>query len=128
MAHQVRSAFSKVFGSSPHKLGLQQVYDVSHNIAKQEVHTLPDGSTKRVLVHRSVREGRPARRSAGALWTAAPAEISPPTYNHSGLLQAVMQKPLDYLPAAGLYICMLNHLPSAGPLPLPALPRTVTAC
>lgn len=55
MAHQVRSAFSKVFGSSPHKLGLQQVYDVSHNIAKQELHTLPDGSSKRVLVHRSVR-------------------------------------------------------------------------
>lgn len=52
MAQQVRSAFSKVFGSSAQKLGLHQVYDVSHNIAKQEVHTLPDGSVKKVLVHR----------------------------------------------------------------------------
>lgn len=52
MAHQVRGAFAKVFGSSAHKLGMQQVYDVSHNIAKQEMHTLPDGSKKKVLVHR----------------------------------------------------------------------------
>jgi tRNA-splicing ligase RtcB len=52
MAHQVRAAFSKVFGSSAHKLGMHQVYDVSHNIAKQEMHTLPDGSKKKVLVHR----------------------------------------------------------------------------
>jgi tRNA-splicing ligase RtcB len=52
MAQQVRTAFSKVFGSSPHKLGMHQVYDVSHNIAKQELHTLQDGSQKRVLVHR----------------------------------------------------------------------------
>lgn len=52
MAHQVRSAFSKVFKTPARKLGLQQVYDVSHNIAKQEVHTLPDGTQTKVLVHR----------------------------------------------------------------------------
>lgn len=49
MAHQVRSAFSKVFKTPARKLGLQQVYDVSHNIAKQEVHTLPDGTQTKVL-------------------------------------------------------------------------------
>eukprot|EP00775_Hariotina_reticulata_P006207 gene6207-6443_t len=52
MAHQVRSAFSSVFGRNPQKLGLHQVYDVSHNIAKKETHTLPDGTVRQVLVHR----------------------------------------------------------------------------
>lgn len=52
MAYQVRGAFQKVFGSSPHKLGMYQVYDVSHNIAKKEEHTLQDGTKKELLVHR----------------------------------------------------------------------------
>lgn len=52
MAHQVRGAFQEVFGSNPHKLGMYQVYDVSHNIAKKEEHTLPDGTRKQLLVHR----------------------------------------------------------------------------
>lgn len=52
MAAQVRGAFQQVFGRSPHKLGMYQVYDVSHNIAKKEEHTLPDGTKKQLLVHR----------------------------------------------------------------------------
>ncbi|WIA31617.1 hypothetical protein OEZ86_002502 [Tetradesmus obliquus] len=52
MAAQVRGAFQEVFKSSPAKLGLHQVYDVSHNIAKKELHTLPDGSQRQLLVHR----------------------------------------------------------------------------
>ena len=43
----VRSAFSRVFGTSWDKLGLDVVYDVAHNIAKfEEIHG------KKVLVHR----------------------------------------------------------------------------
>lgn len=55
MAYQVRGAFQEVFGKSPQKLGMYQVYDVSHNIAKREEHTLPDGTRKELLVHRYMR-------------------------------------------------------------------------
>lgn len=51
MAHWAREAFSHVFGKSPHKLGMRQVYDVAHNIAKIENHEI-DGKMKKVVVHR----------------------------------------------------------------------------
>ncbi len=51
MAHRVRGAFSAVFGHAPERLGLRQVYDVAHNIAKWEEHRW-NGQEGRVCVHR----------------------------------------------------------------------------
>lgn len=51
MAHWAREAFSKVFGIGPHKLGMRQVYDVAHNIAKIEEHEI-DGVMTKLVVHR----------------------------------------------------------------------------
>eukprot|EP00184_Porphyridium_aerugineum_P004635 CAMPEP_0184694948 /NCGR_PEP_ID=MMETSP0313-20130426/2736_1 /TAXON_ID=2792 /ORGANISM="Porphyridium aerugineum, Strain SAG 1380-2" /LENGTH=641 /DNA_ID=CAMNT_0027153315 /DNA_START=117 /DNA_END=2039 /DNA_ORIENTATION=- len=52
MTHQVRRAFEKVFGATARELDMHVVYDVCHNIAKIEEHTLADGKTIRALVHR----------------------------------------------------------------------------
>ncbi|MEM4389503.1 MAG: RtcB family protein [Candidatus Micrarchaeia archaeon] len=49
--HRIREVFSSVFGRDPESLGLHQVYDVAHNIAKIEEHIV-DGQRKKVLVHR----------------------------------------------------------------------------
>jgi len=51
IAHWVRQAFAKVFGSKPQDLGMHQIYDVAHNIAKIEEHEI-NGKVKSVCVHR----------------------------------------------------------------------------
>jgi len=51
LVHLVRNAFERVFGSAAERLGLEIVYDVAHNIAKWENHTV-DGKKKTLLVHR----------------------------------------------------------------------------
>ncbi len=51
LTHQVRRSFEKVFGEDADELGMDIVYDVCHNVAKQEEHTV-DGETRDVLVHR----------------------------------------------------------------------------
>jgi tRNA-splicing ligase RtcB len=51
IAHWVRESFSKFFGKSPDKLGMRQIYDVAHNIAKIEEHTI-DSRKIKVCVHR----------------------------------------------------------------------------
>jgi tRNA-splicing ligase RtcB len=51
IAHWVRESFSKIFGKSPENLGMKQIYDVAHNIAKIEEHTI-DGRKVKVCVHR----------------------------------------------------------------------------
>jgi tRNA-splicing ligase RtcB len=51
IAHWARESFSKVFGKSPDELGMRQIYDVAHNIAKIEAHKV-DGRTVKVCVHR----------------------------------------------------------------------------
>ena len=48
ISHSVRGAFKRIFSDSVH---LPVIYDVAHNIAKRETHTV-DGAKKRVLVHR----------------------------------------------------------------------------
>ena len=45
----IREAFNDVFGLDPEKITL--LYDVSHNIAKSEMHDV-DGTSRRLLVHR----------------------------------------------------------------------------
>ncbi len=49
--HWVREAFVKVFGKSQAELGMRQVYDVCHNIAKIEEYTV-NGRKERLCVHR----------------------------------------------------------------------------
>lgn len=51
IALAVRAAFERVLGRNAHDLGLDLVYDVSHNIAKFERHTA-DGHEVEVCVHR----------------------------------------------------------------------------
>jgi len=49
--HWVRESFTKVFGKSQKELGMRQIYDVAHNIAKIEEYTV-DGRKERLCVHR----------------------------------------------------------------------------
>jgi len=51
ITHWVRECFTKVFGKSQGELGLEQVYDVTHNIAKIEDYTI-DGKRQSLCVHR----------------------------------------------------------------------------
>ena len=51
ITYWVRKSFSQVFGRSAEQLGMDLVYDVCHNIAKMEDHTV-GGQTMRVCVHR----------------------------------------------------------------------------
>jgi tRNA-splicing ligase RtcB (3'-phosphate/5'-hydroxy nucleic acid ligase) len=51
IVHWVRDAFEQVFESSYERLGISQVYDVAHNIAKIERHRV-DGETVALCVHR----------------------------------------------------------------------------
>jgi len=51
LMHLTRAAFEKVFGSSWQNLGMRLIYDVAHNIAKIEKHTV-DGKERTLCVHR----------------------------------------------------------------------------
>ncbi len=51
ITHWTRKSFERVFKQSEEDLGMDLVYDVSHNIAKEEKHTI-DGKQTSVIVHR----------------------------------------------------------------------------
>jgi tRNA-splicing ligase RtcB len=51
ITHQIRETFEGVLRQSAERLGLEIVYDVAHNVAKMEEHTV-DGRRVRVCVHR----------------------------------------------------------------------------
>mmetsp|Transcript_13657 Transcript_13657/g.27931 ORF Transcript_13657/g.27931 Transcript_13657/m.27931 type:complete len:537 (-) Transcript_13657:56-1666(-) len=51
MTFLARQTFAKMFNSTPDDLGMEVIYDVSHNIAKVEQHYV-EGSLKTLLVHR----------------------------------------------------------------------------
>jgi len=51
IVHWVRESFSKIFNKNLDGLGMEQVYDVAHNIAKLEEHKV-DGQKSQVCVHR----------------------------------------------------------------------------
>jgi tRNA-splicing ligase RtcB len=71
--HRIREVFSDVFHRSPEDLGMEQVYDVAHNTAKIERHTL-HGNEREVLIHRK-----------GATRALGPGEVDlPPEYNTTG--------------------------------------------
>ncbi len=48
IAHEIRGAFRKIFGE---KAELKTIYDIAHNMAKLEEHTI-DGVKRKVYVHR----------------------------------------------------------------------------
>ena len=49
--HRVRECFSQVFKKSPEEMEMHQIYDVAHNIAKIEKHSV-NNEEREVLVHR----------------------------------------------------------------------------
>lgn len=49
--HWVRESFERTFGRPSEELGLDVVYDVCHNICKQEEHVV-DGKRRKLYVHR----------------------------------------------------------------------------
>ncbi|HWP56820.1 MAG TPA: RtcB family protein [Candidatus Acidoferrales bacterium] len=49
--HRIREVFSAVFGRPAEDLGMRMVYDVAHNTAKLEKHTIR-GGPRNLLVHR----------------------------------------------------------------------------
>ena len=51
ISHWVRQSFEQVYRQSADSLGMKLVYDVAHNIAKLEEHTV-DGKKVKVYVHR----------------------------------------------------------------------------
>ena len=51
ITHWVRESFIKVLNKSPRELGLEQIYDVAHNIAKIETHIV-EGKKQSLCVHR----------------------------------------------------------------------------
>ncbi|PYM67647.1 MAG: RNA-splicing ligase RtcB [Candidatus Rokuibacteriota bacterium] len=51
LAHFAREALERALGVSPRALGWALVYDVAHNIAKEEVHEV-GGHARRLVVHR----------------------------------------------------------------------------
>jgi tRNA-splicing ligase RtcB (3'-phosphate/5'-hydroxy nucleic acid ligase) len=52
LTHQAREVFAQVFGKPWEELGMDLVYDVAHNIAKFEEHSVGRGQSKQVCVHR----------------------------------------------------------------------------
>jgi tRNA-splicing ligase RtcB len=72
IAHGVRRAFADVLGGARGQLAL--CYDVAHNIAKFETHTLADGTRRGCLVH---------RKGATRAFPAGHPEI-PPAYRDVG--------------------------------------------
>jgi tRNA-splicing ligase RtcB len=51
LTHWTRRVFEQSLRLAPRELGMRVVYDVAHNIAKEEVHEV-DGARRRLLVHR----------------------------------------------------------------------------
>jgi len=51
ITNSIRKAFKKVLGKSDQELGINLIYDVAHNIAKQEKYTV-DGREQELVVHR----------------------------------------------------------------------------
>jgi tRNA-splicing ligase RtcB len=51
ISHIAVEAFERIFGAAAEKMGIRLLYDVCHNIAKIETHTV-NGNTEKLCVHR----------------------------------------------------------------------------
>ncbi len=73
LTHQVRELMQAFFKTGPAGLGMGLVYDVTHNLAREEAHQT-DGKARRLMVHRK-----------GATRALAPGHPEiPPAYRSSG--------------------------------------------
>jgi tRNA-splicing ligase RtcB len=70
--HRIREVFSDMFHRDPADMGLRQIYDVAHNTAKLETHTV-DGKPRTLLVHRkgATRAFGPGMEGVPAAYSAA---------------------------------------------------------
>jgi len=50
--HRTRQVFEKVFDDDWQSMGMDLLYDVAHNIAKKETHTVEGGEERELFVHR----------------------------------------------------------------------------
>ncbi|MFD1588888.1 RtcB family protein [Halorientalis brevis] len=50
--HRTRQVFERVFDRSWEEMDMHLLYDVAHNIAKKEVHTVENGEERELFVHR----------------------------------------------------------------------------
>ncbi len=66
ITHWTRESFEKVFKKDAESLGLELIYDITHNMAKLEEHEI-DGKKMKVLVHR-----KGATRAFGPNWPGLP--------------------------------------------------------
>jgi tRNA-splicing ligase RtcB (3'-phosphate/5'-hydroxy nucleic acid ligase) len=71
LTHHIRRSFEQVLAGRRNDWDLQQVYDIAHNMAKVETHTL-GGETVRVCVHR-----KGATRAFGPGFAGLPPEYQP---------------------------------------------------
>jgi tRNA-splicing ligase RtcB len=69
LAHEARRAFATAFGASPHRTGMDLVFDVAHNLAKVEAHDV-DGQMRDLCVHR-----KGATRAFGPGHEALPSDL-----------------------------------------------------
>jgi tRNA-splicing ligase RtcB len=86
IAHWVREAFGQVLGLPMERLGMSQVYDVAHNIAKIETHPVGKDCVK-VCVHRkgATRAFGPAKPGSGTqCHNQTGSHALPPRYRHLG--------------------------------------------
>jgi tRNA-splicing ligase RtcB len=72
--HRTRQVFERVFDRSWQEMEMELLYDVAHNIAKKEVHTVEDGEERELFVH---------RKGATRAFPAGREEV-PPAYNDVG--------------------------------------------
>lgn len=71
LAHHIRRSFEQVLAGKLAEWDLHQVYDIAHNMAKVETHTI-NGETVRVCVHR-----KGATRAFGPGFAGLPPEYQP---------------------------------------------------
>ncbi|WP_136715329.1 RtcB family protein [Halorientalis salina] len=72
--HRTRQVFERVFDQSWQEMEMDLLYDVAHNIAKKEVHTVEGGEERELFVH---------RKGATRAFPAGREEV-PPAYNDVG--------------------------------------------
>ncbi|MCK5290157.1 MAG: RtcB family protein, partial [Candidatus Aenigmarchaeota archaeon] len=97
MSHWVRESFAKVFDSDAKDLGMEIVYDVAHNIAKRETHTV-DGEKTDVVVHRkgATRSFAPGRVEVPEMYRAVGQPVLiPGSMGTSSYILAGTEKAMD---------------------------------
>lgn len=89
ITHRIREGFQKIFKKNWQDLGMNIVYDVAHNIAKLEEHSI-DGKIKKILIHRkgATRSFGPGQKELPEIYrgTGQPVIVGGSMETHSYLL------------------------------------------